>query len=194
MYDHPELAGKVANLARYLADKNITLPPGTTISALLPMLKECLSWREDIPRATSAHSRSARRVCSQVIAAGGRKLDIVQTVETTVASRLTPEALHFVVVPRRSFADPRVLDQPDTLIVELGLEAPQKLDTTSDLVLLFSALLSSTPSIASRTFGNLTVPLDLMDSARADLAHRAVEDLLIPSEESPLDSRRSHPS
>jgi hypothetical protein len=34
MYDHPELAGKVADLASYLADKNITLPPGTTISVI----------------------------------------------------------------------------------------------------------------------------------------------------------------
>ncbi len=116
-------------------------------------------------------------------------MDIVQTLETTVASRLIQEALQFVVVPRRSFSDPTVLDHPtEKLIVELlGLEAPQRLDTTSDLVLLFSALLSTTPPTAGRTFGNLTVPLDLMDSARADLAHRAVEDPLIPFEESPLD-------
>src|SRR5258708_19832239 len=46
-------------------------------------------------------------------------MDIVQTLETTVASRLTREALQFVVVPKRYFVNPRMLGEPDSLIPDL---------------------------------------------------------------------------
>jgi hypothetical protein len=115
-------------------------------------------------------------------------MDIVQTLETTVASRLTREALQFVVVPKRYFVNPGMLGEPDSLIQELGLETREKLNTTSDLIALFSALLAvPTPTLEFRKVGDLVVPSNLMDSARVDLAHRAVEDPLIPFEESPLD-------